>query len=183
LADRSISADLTPEQARERLAYDPATGSLTWKENPARGRSWNAKFAGRPAGYINSNGYVFVGLRGYGPRWMFAGHRLAWAIHYGEWPDGVIDHINGVTADNRISNLRMVTMRENTWNRTKPPRASSGVRGVSQSGGRWYATITRNWRTIRLGSFATKAEAAAAREAAEWGPWPDFSRQRRTITA
>ena len=43
-------------------------------------------------------------------------HRVAWALHYGEWPASFIDHINHIRDDNRIHNLRVVTRAENNSN-------------------------------------------------------------------
>lgn len=162
---------LTPADVSARLSYDPETGILRWKECAAKPQEWNTKFAGKAAGYVNASGYVFIGLRGYGPKWMHFGHRLAWAVHFGAWPSGFIDHINGNRADNRIKNLRDVTHQQNTWNRTDAPRASSGYRGVYAAKNRWLASIMRNGRTYRLGNFSTKDEAAQARLSAERRDW------------
>ena len=46
----------------------------------------------------------------------YYGHRLAWLLHYGTWPEGVIDHINRDKTDNRISNLRDTTTQVNNLN-------------------------------------------------------------------
>ena len=44
-------------------------------------------------------------------------HRLVWETFCGTIPDGyVIDHINTVRTDNRLENLRCVTVKENNNN-------------------------------------------------------------------
>ncbi|RTL03977.1 HNH endonuclease [Candidatus Dependentiae bacterium] len=45
---------------------------------------------------------------------------------YGSFPK-ITDHINGIRDDNRISNLREVTMRENLQNRKKQERQYSSL--------------------------------------------------------
>lgn len=72
----------------------------------------------------------------------------------------VVDHINGDGLDNRRSNLRVCTQRENSRNR----RAVHGYRGVSWKAdiGRWRARIMVDRREISLGAFDTQALAAAA---------------------
>lgn len=90
----------------------------------------------------------------------------------------VVDHINGDGLDNRRKNLREVTQSENLRNIAGPQRNStSGILGVSYHKGskRWYARIFHEGRTVILGRFLTKEEAAAARLAGEaelWGITP-----------
>lgn len=91
-------------------------------------------------------------------------HRVAWLLHYGEWPKGDIDHINGITTDNRIENLRVVTMAENQQNRTLACKSQSGIRGVDfqKREGKWRARIKAYGKPILLGMYETKEEARDA---------------------
>lgn len=43
-------------------------------------------------------------------------HRIAWRIHYGEWPSAAVDHRDGNRSNNRISNLRLASSCENAAN-------------------------------------------------------------------
>lgn len=167
----------SPEVLRQLLRYEPETGQLFWLQrsealfkDSRRGRkhdaiSWNSRFAGKVAGTPCSDGYLKVSIfnRRYGA------HRLAWMLHYGVRPAGVIDHINGRTNDNRIFNLRDVTHLENSRNARLASSNTSGVNGVSwnRQRGKWSAYIGRDGRQVHLGLFLTKAEAMAARAAAD----------------
>lgn len=76
----------------------------------------------------------------------------------------VVDHINGNGLDNRKENLRIVTHRQNLWNR---PR-DEGMIGVSKSkrAGIWRATIDHDGRKLDLGTFLSLEDAQAARDLA-----------------
>jgi len=101
--------------------YDPETGRVTWAEdNLYYGKGHKA---GDPVGSLSDRGYLKITLREKGkrsPTYKLRLHRIAWALHYGEDPYPLtIDHINHDRTDNRISNLRAVTMAENSRNKRK----------------------------------------------------------------
>src|SRR3990167_8236813 len=75
-----------------------------------------------------------------------------------------VDHINRNTLDNRRSNLRLVSHRENSLNRSLFSNNKSGFRGVCRRGqrGSWLAQIKANGVKIHLGSYKTKIDAAIA---------------------
>jgi len=79
--------------------------------------------------------------------------------------DGVdVDHIDGSGLNNRRTNLRHATKRQNQHNSTKRCDNTSGFKGVSLCavGGNWRARIKINGKEMSLGCFDTPEEAAAA---------------------
>lgn len=158
------------------LSYDPETGRLTWLPRDKRlfhngyftaeqsCASWNAKNAGNQA-FTACNGHHSVGAVN---RQLYLAHRIIWKMVYGTEPT-VIDHINGNPTDNRISNLREVTQKENSRNSARPSNNSSGVTGVGwhKQVGKWRAYITVDGTQRSLGLFETKDEAIHARKSAE----------------
>jgi len=70
-----------------------------------------------------------------------------------------VDHIDGDGLNCTKANLRVVTHAQNAMNRR-------AVRGFRFHKGLWQAHITVAQKQIHLGSFATQAEAMAARQAA-----------------
>src|SRR5687767_14638664 len=60
----------------------------------------------------------------------------------GAAPGEVVDHINGNTLDNRRSNLRVCSRKQNARNSRRPAHNRSGFKGVSwdKQTGRWRAT-------------------------------------------
>lgn len=96
-----------PTQRRlvELFALDPVTGALHWRRT------------GAVAGTLTESGYARIKIDG---RNHYA-HRLIWVWAYGKPPKGVVDHLNRVRHDNRLGNLRDVTVSENNTNR-RPSR-------------------------------------------------------------
>ena len=70
-------------------------------------------------------------------------HRLVWAVYYGRWPVGQLDHINGDRLDNHIENLREVSHSENQLNQLHPwrPNKETGVPGFNICGNRFRTSI------------------------------------------
>jgi hypothetical protein len=168
---RQVMSELTPGDLRALLEYDPLTGRLTWKARPAsmfpggkqtpehNAAIWNGKFAGVDA--RTTGRYARVAIMG----GRYYAHRVAWAIHYGQWPALDVDHINGNKVDNRIANLREATVQENGQNIPIKCNNRSGTMGVRwrEHASGWEAYITVDGRFIHIGYFKAKEDAIAAR--------------------
>ena len=81
--------------------------------------------------------------------------------------DLVVDHINGDSLDNRKSNLRACTHKENIRNQKKHKNAThSRYKGVTFRKNLkkkpWESFIYPNGKSLRLGYFSTEVEAAKA---------------------
>lgn len=123
---------------------------------------------GKEAKSLDVAGYIQVS---FGVGIVLKGHRIAWALHYGEWPAMAVDHINGVRNDNRISNLRLATHQMNCQNmRNGSCKNATGFLGVHVNGSgskRFRAKIMINKKQIHLGGFPTPELAHEAYVAAK----------------
>ena len=74
-------------------------------------------------------------------------------------PSGyVVDHINGDPTNNRRSNLRICSQKQNMQNQGKRPHNTSGYKGVKRAGNKWVAKVSGRI----IGRFDTAEEAAHA---------------------
>ncbi len=147
---------LTVDYVRKALTYDPDTGVIRRRTGP---RSTQI------AGWVTRHGRREIGF-GRQQRRALASH-CAWALHYGQWPLGEVDHRNGDPGDNRIANLRLATRVENQQNTWRRSDNTSGFPGVVFDRGRWKAQISVESRTVYLGRFLLAEDAYAAYLAAK----------------
>lgn len=93
---------LTFEQVDELIAYDPETGSFTWKKKPSRGcnvgdecgRSYKGTRGGYRYRYINVLEYSTPAAR------------VAWLLSYGKWPETNVTFRDGNTENLKLDNLK-----------------------------------------------------------------------------
>jgi hypothetical protein len=144
------------DEVRDVLDYEPSTGVFRWRVSPG-GRGG----VGAVAGTRDHEGYVVIRYRGRG----YKAHRLAWLYVHGELPAGVVDHINGDKADNRIHNLRDVDAYVNAQNVERPNKnGRSGLRWVSwfSQYQKWKASFFFRKKHYFVGHFDDPAEAHEA---------------------
>lgn len=163
----------TPEQLRELLRYEPETGKLFWKprdqhsfspgntSQEARCSAWNKRYANKEA-FATKNKFGYFVSAIFDKKCM--AHRVAWAIHYGEFPEEEIDHINRDRGDNRISNLRKASRSENCWNMNKKKNSGIALKGAyfEEKSGRWMSKICVYGHQKHIGRFDSQEEAHAA---------------------
>jgi HNH endonuclease/AP2 domain len=158
---------MTAEYLRNAMSYDAKTGVFVWKNPPVN----HPRLRGLRAGSF-SNGYVLIRVCGH----KYGAHRLAWLHAYGDWPAMRVDHIDGDTKNNRISNLRLATSAQNNAN-ARPWRGKLLPKGVRKTAaGRFEARISFDKRTVQLGTHTTSDEAFAAYCAAAVRFYGEFAR-------
>lgn len=109
------------------FSYDPIAGVLLWKlprpKRPVGSEAGNKKSDGR---------YITVHATVAGIKRRYYAHRVIWEMHFGEIKKGMcIDHIDGDGLNNRMSNLRLVSLSDNQRNRRLPDKNTTGIQGVS----------------------------------------------------
>jgi HNH endonuclease len=96
--------------------------------------------------------------------------------YYGEYE---IDHINGDSLDNRVSNLRISTPAQNAKNKKLSKLNTSGCAGVGLTrNGKYRVRINVNHKEIRIGTFSSKDDAIKARKEAELKYFGEWAREK-----
>jgi len=142
--------NLTQSDLKNRLSYDPNTGLFLWKYSPG-GKAKTGSVAGS-----KKHGYVLITVR----QRKYSAHRLAWLYMNGSFPNGEIDHIDGIRDNNAIINLRDVTRSVNTQNIKSNKKGNKlGLLGVNSHGRNFKAQIQANGKKIHIGCFKTAIDA------------------------
>jgi len=155
---------LSQSELKSLLHYDPETGLFTHLYRPVTHylhKSWNTRWAGKQAGFVNKLGYIPIFLN----HKLYLAHRLAWLYVYGYFPAVHIDHIDRNPSNNKISNLRLATRSENMQNISLcQNNNTTGFLGVStrKDINKYRASIRVNKKYIHLGYFYTPEAAHEA---------------------
>ena len=130
-----------PEIVRGSIGYNAETGVFWWKAPSSKKIR-----AGSPAGHVakfkrKDAVALYLVIRVHYR--LFLAHRIAWLLHYGELPLERIDHIDGDSLNNRISNLRLASNSQNCQNSKRRSDNKSGYKGVSwdKINNKWVARI------------------------------------------
>jgi len=126
-------------------------GKLFWKIKPS-----NSVNIGDVAGCLDSNNYYRVRISNK----MYGLHRIIFAMHYGYFPL-IIDHIDGNSKNNLLSNLREATHAENAWNSKLHQKNTSKYKNVifRKERNKWTCRLRINGKNIMRGAFDTPEEA------------------------
>ena len=144
------------------LRYEPDTGNLYWlkRTNPKQR-------ADLLAGCTRErDGYTQIGINGR----VYPAHRLAMLISFGFYGESYeVDHINHIRHDNRLCNLRFVSVVDNRRNQSISSKSTTGVTGVyyNKRMKRYAAQIKVDKQVHYLGLFDTLEQAAEARKEAD----------------
>ena len=139
------------EELRRLLSYCPETGEFRWKVKPPGKVQIEILQEQKEKRLFTSD--------------LKAADRSSQARFFymtGEMPLGNVDHIDGNSANNAWSNLRLCTHAENMQNRKVSKRNKSGFLGVSKHSSGWQATIAKDKKYYHLGLFKTPEEAHQA---------------------
>ncbi len=144
---------ITQAELKELFDYRE-DGSLIWKKIT----SFRVR-VGDKAGSPSTYGYLVTSINNK----AYKIHRLIWCIHHGNFPNSNIDHINGITNDNRIENLRDANSFQNACNTKKHKHNTSGIKGVSweKRRNRFEVYIQTGGKKHHLGYRFTLLDAAA----------------------
>ena len=132
---------------KDAYTYDEVSGRLV------RTEPYNNSKPARPS---KQNGYINTRFNNV----SYMEHRMVYLFHNPNMDQTLcVDHINGVTWDNRIENLRLVTHQENLLNNPKAKGYTIDSRRYSP---RYRSKITINCMVYELGTYDNAIDARAA---------------------
>lgn len=159
---------------KNKFSYNEHTGILYRKE------TFKHRKAGDTVGHKRYDGYVTTYIQGK----VYYVHRLAWYICTGSYNKNVVvDHINGITSDNRLCNLREISHSRNILKGKKAKNNTSGYKNIHfrKRDKKYQVYIEVNKKRIFIGVYKTLDEAIKARDDARLKLIGDFKVEIPTI--
>lgn len=150
---------VTQAEVKELFDYDVKTGDLIWRVELR-----NTKI-GMVAGTKDISDYIQINFNCN----RYQAHRIIWLWYYGYMPENNIDHIDRNKSNNRIENLREVSIQCNARNTGNRKDNKSGVKGISwiKRDEWWLASITIKGKSYSLCTSIDFSEAVCHRLAVE----------------
>ena len=156
-----------PRILHDLLIYNCDSGEFFWKPRAlhyfdarhqlSQSAKFNAKYAGKKTFITEGHGgYLTTTVL----KRRIMAHRAAWCMFHNSGIDAdmIIDHIDGDTKNNRISNLRCCSASQNMMNAKKK---AEGLRGA------FFHKSTKKYQSsirLHLGTYDTEEEASQAYE-------------------
>lgn len=151
---------LTQEELKRVLNYNQDTGVFTWKVN--RGRLTKI---GSIAGTVNQDGYIRISVN----QKNYMAHRLAFLYMLEKFPDKEVDHINGISGDNRWINLRECSHAENGRNLKTNKGNQLGIAGIRLLKDKYQARCAIKGKTYsKAFNINVLGEDKALQQAKDW---------------
>ena len=136
-------------------------GIIVWNRNAKGGKKIGdaVGFSTRKSGHKN----IFLTIDKKFKGFVYA--RVVWLLHYGEWPNKEIDHIDCNPQNDKIENLRLATRFQNCHN-TRFGRTKKAFKGTFQDkrNGKWHCQIQAFGRVYGRYGFKTQEQAYEARQ-------------------
>lgn len=150
---KKVSIKLKKDYLHHILNYDEITGLFFWNNPPARKSFLKNKIAGNRTFCHKNIAYWEIHIN----NTKYYAHRLAWMYVYGFFPKGQIDHIDGNTLNNAISNLRVATQSQNNIN-----KITKGYSYFPKRKKPYMVSICVNNKKKFIGYYASPQEAQEA---------------------
>ena len=164
------------DQIKKQFWYDSTTGIFRARFESTRCKAW------RIVGNKETKGYLQINVAGK----LYMAHRLAWMYETGQDPIELhmqIDHIDNNKTNNAISNLRLVTNKQNSENTGLNVRNKTGIKGVYMEKDRFVAEICHHYKRIKIGRFKTLDDAKNAVQEARQNLFTHFPPYPLGVTA
>ncbi len=139
---------MTKEKLLYYFEYLPCFGLLLWRNVSHLNRT---RLIGKIAGRISCYGYQEIKIEGK----HLKAHRIIWFLEKDEWVNE-IDHIDGNKLNNRIENLRSVTVRQNQQNQKRHRAGKLLGSSFDKTKNLWRSQIHVDGVQISLGNFGSE---------------------------